>query len=171
VLRPCDQIETFEAWEIALNSTNTPSVLALSRQNLPLIRKDFKINRSMMGAYQLSTNKNSKLSIFASGSEVEIAVRISKILKDNDINSNVISVPCTRLFDTQSQLYKDKILSNLPRVFIEAGSSDTWYKYSDKNDLICGVNHFGESGKGNDVYAHFGLEDKQILKKIMVKFF
>ena len=68
------------------------------------------------------------------------------------------------------KLIKDKILSNLPRVFIEAGSSDTWYKYSGETDLIFGVNLFGESGKGNDVYAHFGLEDKQILK-IMQKFF
>ena len=102
---------------------------------------------------------------------MEIAVKISKLLKDNNINSNIISVPCTRLFDSQSQAYKDKILSNLPRVFIEAGSSDTWYKYSGENDLIFGVNLFGESGKGNDVYAHFGLEDKQILKKIMEKFF
>ena len=171
VLRPCDQIETFEAWEIALNSEKTPSVLALSRQNLPLIRKDFKTNKSMMGAYHLDENKDSKISLFASGSEVEIAVKISKLLKDDNINSNIISVPCTRLFDSQSQAYKDKILSNLPRVFIEAGSSDTWYKYSGENDLMFGVNLFGESGKGKDVYNHFGLEDKQILKKIMVKFF
>ena len=125
----------------------------------------------MLGAYHLSKNKNSKLSLFASGSEVEIAVKISKLLKNNNIDSDVISVPCTRLFDSQSQAYKDKILTKLPRVFIEAGSPDTWFKYSDKNDLIFGVNLFGESGKGNDVYAHFGLEDKQIFKKIMRKFF
>ena len=102
---------------------------------------------------------------------MEIAVKISKLLKDDNINSNIISVPCTRLFDSQSQAYKNKILSNLPRVFIEAGSPDTWFKYSEKNDLIFGINHFGESGKGNDVYVHFGLEDKQILKIIMRKFF
>ncbi len=171
VLRPCDQIETFEAWEIALNSCKTPSVLALSRQNLPLLRKDFKRNKSKMGAYHLSKNKKSKLSLFASGSEVEIAVKISKLLKNHNIDSNVVSAPCTRLFDLQSQAYKDRILSNLPRVFIEAGSPDTWFKYSDKNDLIFGINHFGESGKGKDVYVHFGLEDKQILKIIMRKFF
>ena len=171
VLRPCDQIETFEAWEIALSSKKTPSVLALSRQNLPLIRKDFKINKSIMGAYHLYKNKDSKISLFASGSEVEIAVKVNKLLKDININSNIISVPCTRLFDSQSQTYKDKILSKLPRIFIEAGSSHTWYKYSRENDMICGVDIFGESGKGNDVYAHFGLEDKQILKKIMEKFF
>ena len=171
VLRPCDQIETFEAWEIALNSEKTPSVLALSRQSLPLIRKDFKINKSMMGAYYVYKKKDSKVSLFASGSEVEIAVKINKLLGDENINSNVISVPCTRLFDSQSQVYKDKILGTTPRVFIEAGSSDTWYKYSEKNDLLFGVNLFGESGKGKDVYAHFGLEEKQIFKKIMEKLF
>ncbi len=171
VIRPCDQIETFEAWEIAINSHNSPSILALSRQNLPLIRKDYKLNKSLKGAYIIRKNNKAKISLFASGSEVEIAVGVGKLLEQKGIGSNVISFPCTNLFDLQNQNYKNMILGKLPRVFIEAGSTQSWFKYSNDKDSIFGVNNFGESGKGNDVYDFFGLNANSIYKKILDKYF
>ena len=167
ILRPCDAIETFESWEIALNSSATPSILALSRQNLPRLRKNFKENKSIKGAYFLKRSNKSKISLFASGSEVEIAINIFELLLEKGIESNVISVPSTSLFDKQSQSYKEKVLGSSPRVFIEAGVSDSWYKYTERDDSIFGIDFFGESGKAKDVFDYFGLEPNKIFKKFI----
>ena len=171
VFRPCDQIETFEAWEIALNSESTPSVLALSRQNLPLIRKDFRKNKSIKGAYLINKSANAKITLIASGSEVEIALSVKSMLFKRNIEANVVTIPCSRLFDFQTETYKNNILGNNPKVIIEAGSTLGWYKYIQKNDMVFGIDSFGESGKGKDLFNFFGIEAKNIFNKINKKYF
>jgi len=171
VFRPCDQVETFEAWEIALNSESTPSVLALSRQNLPLIRKDFRENKSIKGAYLINKSANAKITLIASGSEVEIALSVKSMLFERNIEANIISIPCSRLFDLQTENYKNNILGNKPKVIIEAGSTLGWYKYMQKDDMVFGIDSFGESGKGQDLFNFFGIEAKNIFNKINKKYF
>ena len=110
VFRPADTVETVEAWQISLQSNNTPSVIALTRQSLPTIRKKHSNkNLTSHGAYEIYKNsKKPKVSIFASGSEVEIALEVSKLLEKNKINSRVISVPCIDLFEKQTSTYRKK---------------------------------------------------------------
>ena len=113
VFRPADSIETLEAWELALKSNSSPSVLALTRQDLPMVRKkESKENLTRYGGYILSDSKknNCNLTIIATGSEVEIALDVQKKLHERNIESKVISMPCLELFEKQSQEYKDKVL-------------------------------------------------------------
>ena len=171
VLRPCDAIETFECWEIALMNINRPSVLALSRQSLPLLRKSFQRNKSLDGGYLISQKKNSQITIIATGSEVEIAMNVSKILLLNKIESNVVSMPCVEIFDKKDKKYKNKIIGKNPVVVIEAGSSFGWHKYLKENDIVFGIDKFGESGKCSDLYKYFGLDANSISAKIIKEFF
>ena len=136
VFRPCDAIETFEAWEIALNNANKPSILALSRQNLPLLRKDYKKNKTSKGGYFLKDQKKYEITLIASGSEVSVAKNTSIFLETKGIKSNLVSMPCVELFANQSKTYKEKILGTKPRVIIEASSTHGWHKFLNKNDLI-----------------------------------
>ena len=171
VFRPCDAIETYECWEIALSSSRTPSILALSRQNLPLIRDKYKINLSSRGAYILNKSKKAKLTIIASGSEVSIGYDIQKLLIEKNIFVNLVSIPCIEIFDSQSQKYKESILGKIPKIIIEASSTQSWYKYLGKDDHVIGIDEFGESGKANDLFNHFGLTKEKILKKILNEYF
>ena len=170
VLRPCDAIETFECWEIALKNYAKPSCLVLSRQSLPLLRTSVINNKSEKGAYFLNQNKDCELTIFASGSEVNLGSDVCKLLSKKGIKSNLVSVPSIELFDTQNKSYKEKILGDKLRIFIEAGVSTNWYKYKEKNDIIFGIDCFGESGKGEDVLKYFGFDKNIILNSILRKF-
>ena len=172
VLRPADSIETAEAWQIALESKNTPSAIALTRQGLPTIRlKHNKANLSKLGAYELSNNsKDPKVSLFASGSEVEIALEVKKLLLKNKISSRVISVPCIDLFKSQSPAYKKKIKGKSSlNVTIEAGSDFGWDAICDKNKLAIGINTFGASAPYKKLYDFYGITAEKIYKKIINK--
>jgi transketolase len=146
VYRPSDLIETFECWELALNSKNTPSVIALTRQGINPVRK------------------------IATGSETSLAIDVGHKLATHAIYSKVISMPCHELFDQQSEGYKNKILaeSNLV-VSIEASETDYWKKYTGKNGLNFGINDFGKSAPYKKIYDHFGLNSESIVKKIKEK--
>ncbi len=168
VLRPADQTETIECWDIALNSNKTPSVLALTRQNLKPIRNSFsKKNQCSMGAYEvIRTGKNINLTILASGSEVNLAIETSHKLAKQKIYSKVISMPCQEIFDKQNKSYKDKILKESKNTFsIEAGSKMSWEKYIEKG-LSFSIEDFGKSAPYKKVYDHFGLSSEKISKKI-----
>ncbi len=168
VLRPADQTETIECWDIALNSNKTPSILALTRQNLKPIRKSFsKKNQCSMGAYEvIRTGKNINLTILASGSEVNLAIETSHKLAKQKIYSKVISMPCQEIFDKQNKSYKDKILKESKNTFsIEAGSKMSWEKYIEKG-LSFSIEDFGKSAPYKKVYDHFGLSSEKISKKI-----
>ena len=169
VLRPADTMETLECWEIALKNSSSPSILALTRQKINPIRKEFvKENKCSYGAYELSrTNKEIKLTIFASGSEVNLAIKVSHKLAIESIYSKVISVPCQELLEEQSADYKKKILNETKfKISIEAGSTDCWKKYVGEKGVTFGINDFGKSAPYSDVYKHFSLTSENITKKV-----
>ncbi len=168
VLRPADQTETIECWDIALKNKKTPSVLALTRQNLKPVRINFtKKNKCSMGAYEvLRTGKKINLTIIASGSEVNLAIETSHNLAKQKIYSKVVSMPCQEIFDSQSTNYKNKILKESNYIFsIEAGSKMSWSKYI-KKGLSFSIEEFGKSAPYKTIYDYFGLCSEKISKKI-----
>ena len=168
VFRPADRMETIECWEQALKNSKTPSILSLTRQNLEPIRKKFSnINKCSFGAYEiLRTNKKINLTILASGSEVNLAIKTSHKLAKDKVYSKVISMPCQDLFDQQSESYKKKILGeSKAKISIEAASTDCWKKYIGADGLTFGINSFGKSAPYKDIYKHFGLTAKNIANK------
>ena len=168
VFRPADTTETLECWQIALNSLNSPSVLTLTRQKINPIRKEFiKENKCSFGAYELSrTNQEVGITIFASGSEVNLALEVSHKLATENIYSKVISVPCQELFEKQLTNYKKKILNETKfKISIEAGSTDCWKKYVGEKGLTFGINDFGKSAPYKEIYKHFGLTSEIIAQK------
>ncbi len=173
VFRPADRNETIECWELALKNTLTPSVIALTRQNLKPIRSKFsKINKCSFGAYEVfRSNKKIKLTILATGSEVNLAIESCLKLAKNKIYSKVISMPCQELFDKQTKKYKEKILNEtLNIISIEAGSTENWKKYLGREGLAIGINEFGKSAPYKKLFDHYELTENKIVKKIKKKF-
>ena len=174
VFRPCDTIETAECWALALSTPETPSVLALSRQNLPQLRNEGG-NLSAKGAYRLRAAKSErKVILIATGSEVEVAVATADALEAQGIGADVVSMPCMELFEAQPQSYKDELLPNVPpeqllRVSIEAGSTLGWDRYTMTNGLRIGLDRFGASAPAEDLYAKFGFTAESIVPKITAK--
>ena len=168
VFRPADRMETIECWQLALESSKTPSILSLTRQNLDPMRKKYSdTNKCSFGAYEvLRTNNKIYLTIMASGSEVNLAIETSLKLAKDKIYSKVISVPCQEIFDLQSKIYKQKILGETKfKVSIEAASTDCWKKYVGTEGLTFGIDEFGKSAPYKDIYKYFGLTAKNISKK------
>ena len=172
VFRPSDLIETFECWELALESKNTPSVIALTRQGINPIRvKNTTNNESSAGAYEvLRTGSNISVTIIATGSETSLASDICHKLATENIYSKVISMPCQELFDQQSENYKNKILGETKLVVsIEASETHYWKKYTGVNGLNFGINDFGKSAPYKEIYNHFELNLESIAKRIKEK--
>ena len=172
VFRPSDTIETFECWQLALESQNTPSVIALSRQGINPVRvKNSSANKSSAGAYEiLRTGNNISVTILATGSETSLASEVGHKLATDGIYSKIISMPCHELFDQQSEEYKNKILSETNLVVsIEASETNFWKKYTGNSGLNFGINNFGKSAPYKKIYDHFGLNSENIIKKIKEK--
>jgi len=164
VFRPADINETLECWQIALKSENTPSVIALSRQKLPYINPSYsKENKSELGAYVVNTtSQNNAVTLIASGSEVELSLQAQKELKEINIDSKVVSMPCQELFNQQNNDYKNEIINKeLPVITIEASSVSSWEKYSKYN---MGIETFGASAPFKEVYKHFNLTTAKIVE-------
>ena len=169
VFRPADTTETLECWQLALENTNTPSIIALTRQKLEQVRKEFvKENKCFKGAYELSRNNEQiDLTILASGSELTLALEVSHKLATQNTYSKVISVPCLNYFEKQSNDYKEKILNETKyKVSIEAAATDCWKKFVGNNGLCFGIDNFGKSAPYKDAFKHFGLTSENIVKKI-----
>jgi len=169
VFRPADTTETLECWQLALENTNTPSIIALTRQKLEQVRKEFvKENKCFKGAYELSRNNEKvDLTIVASGSELTLALEVSHKLATQNTYSKVISVPCLNYFEEQSNDYKEKILNETKyKVSIEAAATDCWKKFVGNNGLCFGIDNFGKSAPYKDAFKHFGLTSDNIVKKI-----
>ncbi len=165
--RPCDVVETAEAWQIAIESAETPSILALTRQALPLLRKDAKENLTAKGGYIISGDeKKRQATLIATGSEVSLAVEAQKRLKEEGIETVVVSMPCTELFDKQSPEYQEKVLGNAPRIAIEAASKFGWEKYVGLNGDIIGMDGFGASGPAEQLYEYFGITADEIIDSV-----
>ena len=168
VFRPADTTETYECWQLALENLNSPSVIALTRQKLNPIRKEFlKENKCSFGAYEISrSNQDVKVTIIATGSEVNLAQEVSHKLATENIYSKVISVPCQELFKQQSGSYKNKILNETEfTITIEAGSTSCWHKYVLDKGLNFGIDDFGKSAPYKDIYKYFGLTAENITEK------
>ena len=172
VFRPADINETLECWEIALRSKNTPSAIALSRQKVPYINpKNSKENKSEKGAYVVNlTSHESNVVLIASGTEVELALKVQKKLEENNIHSKVVSMPCMELFDQQSEDYKKDILEEGSLIVtLEAGSIMSWRKYIKNNGINLGIDKFGESAPYKEVYNYLDLSEEKITSLIQKK--
>lgn len=173
VFRPCDVIETAEAWQLAMTTTDAPSLLVLSRQGLPLLRRSIKENLTAKGGYVISdVEKGEKrdLTLIATGSEVSLAVAAQAELKKKGIAAAVVSMPCTELFDRQSDAYRRKVLGSAPRIAIEAAAKFGWEKYVGAKGEIIGLDGFGASGPAAAVYEHFGLTVPAVVKAALKYF-
>ncbi|QEL25641.1 transketolase [Bosea sp. F3-2] len=161
VFRPADAVETAEAWQAALERTDGPTVLALSRQNLPQLRSDASPkNRSAAGAYELLAAEGGKaqVSLFASGSEVELAVAARKLLAEKGVRARVVSVPSLELFLAQDEATQAAIIGSAPvKVAVEAGVRFGWDAVIGHDGAFVGMHSFGSSGPYKEVYKHFGI--------------
>ena len=166
VYRPADATETAECWQLALESPRTPSVLALTRQKLKPVRTRFtKENRCARGAYDLSSDDDAKVVIFASGSEVEIAVDAAEKLREVGASVRVVSVPCMDLFFEQDEDYRKLILGDEPvRIAIEAGVRQGWDAIIGAGGTFIGMSTFGASGPYEKLYEHFGITAEAAVK-------
>ncbi|MCQ2734872.1 MAG: transketolase [Alphaproteobacteria bacterium] len=165
--RPCDVVETAEAWQLAITSKQTPSILALSRQSVPTLRTESSENLTAKGGYIISAASGVlKATLIATGTEVAIAVSAQKQLAARGVAVNVVSMPCCELFDAQSAAYKQAVLGEAPRIAIEAGSPFGWERYVGLTGKIIAINGFGASGKGEEVYEHFGITAEKIVKAV-----
>ena len=172
VFRPADINETFECWEIALKSENNPSAIALSRQKVPYINpSNSKENKCEKGAYVVNlTSHESGVTLIASGTEVELALKVQNKLRENNIHSKVVSMPCMELFDKQPEDYRKDILEeNSLIITLEAGSVMSWQKYIKNKGANLGIDKFGESAPYKEVYKNFKLSEEDITNFIQKK--
>jgi len=172
VLRPADAVETLECWQLALASRTTPSTLALTRQNLPTLRTETtRENLCALGAYELQAASGSaEVTLFASGSEVEIAVRARAILEADGIATRVVSVPCFELFDKQPASYRQVLIGSSPiKIAIEAGLANGWERFIGTDRLFIGMSGFGASAPIEALYEYFGITTEMIVKTVKDK--
>jgi len=166
VIRPGDAVETAEAWAMAITNETGPTVLALTRQNLPTLRTEYREdNLVARGGYVISDcDGDRQVTLIATGSEVEIAVDAQAKLKADGINAVVVSLPSWELFDAQSPEYRKDVLGSAPRVAIEALSVFGWEKYVGDTGKVIGMHGFGASAPAPVLYEHFGITAEALVK-------
>lgn len=160
VFRPADAMETMECWELALGAPGTPATIALTRQGLPAVRTEATAeNRCARGAYELATaGEDAVVAVFASGSEVQIALEARDRLEAAGHPVRVVSVPCMDLFALQSPDYQRAIIGDAPvRIAVEAGVEQGWARFIGEDGVFIGMDGFGASGPHKALYAHFGI--------------
>ncbi len=168
VFRPADAVEVAECWEAALNITDAPSVLSLSRQGTPTLRNESSsLNKSLMGGYVLREPDGKRdVTLIATGTEVALAVEAAEQMAENGIKAAVVSLPCWELFEQQDQAYRRKVLGRAPRIGIEAASGFGWDRYTSDPDAFIGMKSFGESAPAPELYAHFGITVEHIITMV-----
>ena len=165
VFRPADIIETAECWELALRSEGRPSVLVLSRQNLPMLRQAHTPeNRSSRGAYVLHEPSGYRaVTLMATGSEVEIAVAAAeKLHAEYGLAATVVSMPCWELFEEQDEAYRRSVLGSAPRVAVEAAARLGWDRWTGERGAFVGMTGFGASAPAPDLYRHFAITPEAV---------
>ena len=166
VFRPADRTETAECWQLAVEAKGSPSVLALTRQNLPQARKSFTAeNLSARGAYELTPAAGTaKVTIFATGSEVSIAMEAQAALAAKGVPARIVSVPCMDLFLEQDDAYRASVIGDAPvRIAVEAGVRQGWDQLIGSDGIFIGMKSFGESGPYKQVYEHFGITAQAVV--------
>jgi transketolase len=172
IFRPCDIVETVECWQLAIERSRGPSVLALTRQNLPQLRVGFDAdNRCATGAYELIPAEGKvAVSLFASGSEVPIAVEARKVLAERGIAARVVSVPCFELFLAAPAERRQAVIGEAPvRVAVEAAVRQGWDEIIGSDGMFVGMTGFGASGPYKELYAHFGITAAAVAKAASTK--
>jgi transketolase len=169
VYRPADAVETAECWMLALERADGPSLLALTRQNLPQIRLERTENLSARGAYRLrAAGAARRVVLVATGSEVEVALDCADALEGQGIGADVVSMPCWSLFDAQDAAYRADILpANALKVSIEAGTTLGWERYVGGQGLSIGLDRFGASAPAEDLFTRFGFTAAAIVPQIL----
>jgi len=167
VFRPADAVETAECWQLALENAHGPSILALTRQNVPQVRSDAAENRSARGAYRLRDAANARVTLIATGSEVHIALQAADILAEKGVAADVVSMPSWELFDAQPAEYRRDVLKpGTLKVAVEAASPFGWEKYVGADGLVLGIDRFGASAPAEDLYDFFGLTANKIAEAV-----
>jgi transketolase len=173
VYRPADAVETAECWELALRSARTPSVIALSRQNLAAMRTTPESeNLSARGAYVLAAANAgaARVTLIATGSEVEIARKASELLEAEGIGTTLVSMPCMDLFAVQDSDYQDRVIDpRTVRIAVEAGIAQGWDRWVGREGAVVGMHGFGASAPYQDLYKHFGITAEEVAKAAKVR--
>jgi transketolase len=176
VFRPADAVEVAECWQLALENARRPSLLALTRQNLPTVRiSHTDENRCARGAYELAAAEGeAKVTFLATGSEVDVALKARDLLRADGIGARVVSMPCWALFEEQDETYRERMLGpGTVKVGIEAASPLGWDRYIGPDGAFVGMHSFGASAPAKDLFKHFGItpeaaaeKAKAVLKKV-----
>ncbi|GAB1394830.1 transketolase [Rhodocyclaceae bacterium] len=167
--RPCDTVETMAAWTSGVEKLSGPTTLALSRQNLPFVKRDAAtIENIKKGGYVLSAAQGTaKAVIIATGSEVDLAMKAQAALAEKGVGVTVVSMPSTNVFDRQDQAYKDSVLPKaLPKIVVEAGVTDGWWKYVGGAGKVIGLDRFGESAPAGVLFKEFGFTADNVVKAV-----
>jgi transketolase len=152
---------------LAIEQTNRPSILALSRQNLPLLRHDAAQNLTAKGGYIISgDSKKRQATLIATGSEVGLAIEAQRQLAAEGIEVAVVSMPCCELFDAQDVSYQEEVLGNKPRIAVEAASKFGWEKYVGLQGDIVGMDGFGASAPAVELYKYFGITKEEVVDAV-----
>jgi transketolase len=171
VFRPADAIETAECWQLALARTNGPAVLALTRQNLTPARKDAGANRCAEGAYELAgADGAADVTLFASGSEVEIALAAQALLKQRGTAARVVSVPSLELFLAQDEAKRRAVIGTAKvKVAVEAAVRQGWDAVIGADGTFVGMSTFGASAPYKELYKHFGITPEKVAEAALAK--
>ncbi|MBS1161832.1 MAG: transketolase [Proteobacteria bacterium] len=166
VWRPADATETAIAWTSAIDRTDGPSLLALSRQNLPTVTQNIADADIAKGGYVLAeADGEAQLTLIATGSEIKLALDAQAALKAEGIAARVVSMPCTNVFDRQSAEYKKSVVGACKtRIAIEAAHPDFWRKYVGLHGAVIGLDHFGESAPAGQLFELFGFTVANVVK-------
>ena len=172
VFRPADAVETIECWQLALENKNRPSVLALTRQNLPQLSKDFlDKNRCVAGAYEIAPAEGkAQVSLFATGSEVAIAVEAKKLLAAKGVSARVVSVPCFELLAEAPEAKRRAIIGDAKvRIGVEAAMRQSWDAVIGSDGGFVGMTSFGASAPYKELYKHFGITAEAVAQAALSK--
>jgi transketolase len=169
VFRPADAVETAECWALSLERRDGPSLLALTRQNLPQLRLERSDNLSATGAYRLRAAAAARqVVLIGTGSEVELAVKLADALEAQGIGADVVSMPCWSLFDAQDEAYRADLLpKDTLKVSIEAGTTLGWERYVGPSGIAIGLDRFGASAPAEDLFTRFGFSAEAIVPQIL----
>jgi transketolase len=169
VYRPADAVETAECWALALERRDGPSLLCLTRQNVPQLRQDHGPNQTARGAYRLrAASAARRVVLIATGSEVEVALQTAEALEGQGIGADIVSMPCWSLFDAQDQAYRADLLpEGILKVSIEAGTTLGWERYVGSRGRAVGLDRFGASAPAEDLFKRFGFTAEAIVPRIL----
>jgi transketolase len=166
VFRPCDAVETIECWQLALENSHAPSILALTRQNLPQLRLGYEEpNRCAAGAYEIAAAGNGapQVSLFATGSEVAIAIEARKLLRERGVFARVVSVPCFELFRARPPAERRQVIGTAKaKVAVEAAVRQGWDEIIGSEGAFVGMTTFGASAPYKELYKHFGITPEKV---------